>query len=102
MGTLANPWSSLDVGAWHFVMLNSNCSKVGGCGTGSAQYSWLQQDLADHPGQCLAAVWHHPRSPAGPTATTPSPRPSGNPQSRGADLVLSGHEHFYERFARRE
>ena len=101
VGTPAQPWYSLDVGAWHFVMLNSNCAVVGGCGTGSAQYTWLQQDLAEHPGQCLAAVWHHPNYVSGAYGTNTITSAFWQLlQSRGADLVLSGHQHSYERFAR--
>ena len=37
---------SFDVGAWHIVALNSECSEVGGCNAGSPQYNWLQADLA--------------------------------------------------------
>ena len=37
---------SYDVGAWHVVVLNSQCEQVGGCGPGSAQERWLRQDLA--------------------------------------------------------
>jgi fibronectin type III domain protein/calcineurin-like phosphoesterase family protein len=95
---------SYDVGAWHLIALNSNCGKVGGCSTSSAQYAWLAQDLAhpDNQAACTLAYWHHPRW------TSPSEGHSSNVSvdplwdllvARGADVVLSGHNHHYERFA---
>src|SRR5207245_4759418 len=56
---------SYDVGAWHMVALNSNCSAVGGCQQGSAQESWLRADLAAHPAACTLAYWHQPRFSSG-------------------------------------
>ncbi len=93
-------WYSYDLGDWHVVVLNSNCSEVGGCGAGSAQEQWLRADLAAHPSTCTLAYWHHPRFTSGwvgndaETATL-----WGVLQSYGADLVMSGHAHNYERFA---
>ncbi|MGH3118370.1 MAG: metallophosphoesterase family protein, partial [Gaiellales bacterium] len=52
---------SFDIGTWHLIALNSNCSEVGGCGAGSAQEQWLRTDLAAHPNSCTLAYWHHPR-----------------------------------------
>src|SRR5271154_5681477 len=40
---------SYDLGAWHIVVLNSECKEVGGCDAGSRQEKWLRQDLAAHP-----------------------------------------------------
>ena len=51
---------SHDIGAWHLISLNSNCSAVGGCSLGSAQEQWLRSDLIAHPNQCTLAYWHHP------------------------------------------
>ena len=59
-GRAGKGWYSYDLGAWHIVVLNSNCDQVGGCGPGSEQYEWLQQDLA---GERRAAAW-------APTGTT--------------------------------
>src|SRR5215210_3944314 len=65
--TTANPgltpgkgYYSYDRGSWHFVVLNSNCSEVGGCGTSSPQTQWLKADLAAHSTSCTAAAFHHP------------------------------------------
>jgi hypothetical protein len=89
---------SFNIGAWHVVMLNSNCVAAGGCDAGSAQYRWLASDLAANPRTCTLAAWHHPRW------TSDGPSEFMQPiwellYADGADLVLSGHVHYYERFA---
>jgi len=82
------------------VALNSECAAVGGCGAGSAQQRWLAADLAAHPAACTLAFWHEPRFSSG--------EHGGNGDmaafwhdlyAAGADLVLAGHDHDYERFA---
>ncbi|MEW6475403.1 MAG: DNRLRE domain-containing protein [Actinomycetota bacterium] len=91
-------WYSYDVGAWHIVVLNSNCGEVGGCGSGSPQERWLRADLAAANARCLAAMWHHPRfsSVSSNSATRALWKTL---QEYGAEMVLSGHHHVYERFA---
>jgi len=64
-GDPARGYYSFDLGAWHLVVLNSNCAAVSGCGPGSAQEQWLAADLAAHPGRCTLAYWHHPRFSSG-------------------------------------
>ena len=44
---------SYDVGTWHMIVLNSNCYKLRGCGSGTAQVKWLKSDLATHQNTCL-------------------------------------------------
>lgn len=90
---------SFDVGAWHAVMLNSNCSAVGGCGATSAQARWLRSDLAAHPKTCTIAVWHHPRfssSQSAPDGTTVALWQAL--YDHGAEIIVTGHRHNYERF----
>jgi hypothetical protein len=97
-GHAGQGWYSTDIGSWHVVSLNSNCDFVG-CGKGSAQYDWLQSDLAANDASCTLAVWHHPRFSSGPhgpdAAVTPFWRLL---QADHADIVLSGHDHLYERY----
>jgi len=101
VGSEETPWYSTDIGNWHFLMLNSNCYDVGGCKVDSPQYQWAAADLAAHPQACVAAVWHHPRYSSGDYGNDPAMKDMwGLLQSNGADLVLSGHEHIYERLAR--
>jgi acid phosphatase type 7 len=98
-GPRGKGWYSFDVGTWHIVALNSNCSNVG-CGSGSAQETWLRSDLSAHPNKCTLAFWHHPRFSsgiAGPTSAMSTM--FTDLYNSGADVVLSGHDHDYERFA---
>lgn len=92
---------SYDLGAWHVVALNSNCARAGGCAAGSPQETWLRQDLAAHPATCTLAYWHHPLSSSGKYAPgVPAARPLYQAlYDAGADVVLAGHDHLYERFA---
>jgi calcineurin-like phosphoesterase family protein/Big-like domain-containing protein len=88
---------SYDFAKWHIVSLNSNVSMA----PGSAQELWLRADLAAHPAPCSLAYWHHPRFSSG---TTHGNEPQTQPlwqalYDLGADVVISGHEHQYERFA---
>jgi acid phosphatase type 7 len=95
-----NGWYSYDRGAWHIVVLNSNCAKVGGCHAGSPQERWLRRDLAAHPSRCTLAYWHHPRWSSGLHGSTASMAPLWQTLARArADVVLAGHDHHYERFA---
>jgi hypothetical protein len=97
---------SYDLGAWHIVALNSNCG-VGGeirCGPGSAQTEWLKEDLAANAadeGQCTLAYMHHPRFSSGVKhGGTSTMEPLWEIlYEAGAEVVLSAHEHNYERFA---
>ena len=100
-GTAGKGWYSYDLGAWHVVVLNRNCDEIGGCGPGSEQYEWLQQDLASNAGDCLGAYWHHPRWSAGTThgsLTNSAPFWELLYQYR-AEWVLGGNDHTYQRFA---
>jgi hypothetical protein len=94
-------WYSFWVGSWHVISLNSNCAKIGGCDVGSAEYKWLQNDLATHHARCTLAYWHHPRWSSG-TEHGNSSQVGPFVQllyAAGADVILNGHEHNYERFA---
>ncbi len=51
---------SYEAGAWHVVVINSNCDEIGGCQVGSPQEQWLRADLQAHPTACTLAYWHHP------------------------------------------
>jgi hypothetical protein len=88
---------SYDLGAWHIVVLNSNVRME----AGSPQEQWLRRDLAAHPRRCTLAIWHRPRFSSGAKHG-----PSTQPQDlwralaeAGAEVVINGHEHLYERFA---
>ncbi len=98
-GDPAKGYYSTDVGPWHVVVLNSNCGEVG-CGSGSAQEQWLRADLADSPAMCTVALMHHPRYSSGEHGDNRAVSDLWDTlQQGGADLVLAGHDHDYERFA---
>jgi acid phosphatase type 7 len=87
---------SYDLGAWHVVSLNSQVA----AGQGSAQYEWLKADLAQSPASCTIALWHQPLFSSGPNGNSASMRDAWRLlQQSGAELVLNGHDHIYERFA---
>jgi fibronectin type 3 domain-containing protein len=96
----ANGYYSFDVGAWHLIALNSNCSDIaGGCKAGGAQETWLKSDLAAHPNQCTLAYWHHPRWNSGSLGNDSSTAAFWTDlYNAHADIVLNGHgNHHYER-----
>lgn len=91
---------SYNIGQWHLIALNSNCSEVGGCGDRSPQMQWLKADLAAHPKQCTLAYWHHPRFSSGHHGNHSSTQAFWQTlYQAGADVILTGHDHHYERFA---
>jgi hypothetical protein len=106
--TASAPYYSYNLGTWHIVSLDSSCSDSG-CGdvvqgeTSSAQTSWLQSDLAAHPAACTLAYWHHPRFSGGWTNDSPATGPLFSAlYNAHADLVVSGHDHVYERYAQQD
>ena len=91
---------SYDIGAWHIIALNGECSFVGGCGTGSPQEVWLRSDLAAHTNTCTLAYWHEPRFSSGLQGGDDTYATWWHDLYTGhADVVLNGHDHDYERFA---
>ena len=100
-GRVDQGYYSFDLGSWHLIALNSNCTKVpSGCGTNSAQSTWLRADLAAHPSACTLAFWHHPRFSAGTHGNDPrTDRLWRTLYDGGADVILVAHNHDYERFA---
>ncbi|MFC9688197.1 pre-peptidase C-terminal domain-containing protein [Kribbella sp. NPDC056951] len=95
-GQSGKGYYSWDIGDWHFVALNSNISKS----AGSAQEVWLRNDLAASTKPCTAAYWHHSRFAAGNYSDDSSLKPFFQAlYDYHADLVLSGHDHNYIRFA---
>ncbi len=92
---------SYDLGAWHIIVLNSECAEVHGCQEGSPQEIWLRDDLQAHHSSCTLAYWHRPLF----SSVFPSQRDRSFEKfwkdlyDAGADVVLNGHDHHYERFA---
>jgi hypothetical protein len=94
---------SYDLGTWHVIVLNSNCSAIGGCGFTSPQAAWLRSDLGANKGQDVLAYWHHPRFSSGEHGGAPAVQAFWEIlYAAGADVILNGHDHDYERFARQD
>jgi hypothetical protein len=91
---------SYDLGAWHIIVINSNCAFFDGCKSGSLQEQWLRADLAAHPADCTLAYWHHPRFSSGFHGNQSRTQPFWQAlYEAGAEVVISAHSHSYERFA---
>jgi chitodextrinase len=98
-GARSKGWYSFNLGAWHLIGLNSNCSSVA-CTAGSEQEQWLRADLAANPTACTLAYWHHPRWSSGHDGDGTFMQPMWKAlYAADADLVLVGHSHDYERYA---
>ena len=105
-GDRSKGYYSLEVGAWHLIVLNSNCGELpagtgaDGCDEGSPQNDWLEQDLAASTSLCTLALWHHPRFSSGVHGNDTSMGSFWDDlYASGADVVINGHDHDYERFA---
>jgi hypothetical protein len=99
-GDPSRGYYAYDLGAWRIYVLNSNCAAIGGCGVGSPQERWLRADLARNARRCTLAYWHHPLFSSGLHGSQTSVRAFWDDlQAAGAELVVNGHDHDYERFA---
>jgi hypothetical protein len=87
---------SYNLGTWHIVVINSETD----FSLGSAQDKWLRADLAANQTACTLAYWHEPLYSSGTHGNATRVRPLWNALYQyGADVVLNGHDHRYERFA---
>lgn len=87
---------SVDIGRWHIVALNSNID----ADADSAQVAWLRKDLAAHRTSCTLSFWHHPRYSSGLHGSYRSMQAAWETlHEHGASIVITGHDHHYERFA---
>ena len=95
-GRPGRSWYSLDLGSWRVISLDSNLAPA----AHAAQLDWLRAELQDHPRRCTLAFWHHPLYSSGGHGSVPKMRDAwALLHAAGAELVLSGHDHDYERFA---
>ena len=96
-GDRTRGYYSYDVGEWHFVALNS---RSGGT-VSSTQLSWLDADLAANTKPCVAAYFHHPLLSRGEYSGYATMKPFYDRlYAAKADLVLVGHDHNYQRYAK--
>jgi hypothetical protein len=95
-GDPAKGYYSFDLGPWHLIAVNSEIAH----GASSAQVAWLKQDLAAAAQRCVLAYWHKPRFSSGYHGSAPSRAALWDAlYDAGAELVVSAHDHDYERFA---
>ncbi len=95
-GTRAGPccrgYYAYTSGTWRIYSLNSERNL-------DAQATWLKNDLANHPAKCVLAYWHRPLYTSGPHDPATRMRTLfAILYKTGAEIVLSGHNHNYERF----
>jgi acid phosphatase type 7 len=119
-GDPADGYYSWELGGWNMFVLNSgainytrdtglnpalpdDCWPVS-CADGSEQEEWLQAELEALPDDaCVLAYWHHPRFSSGFGGANQPHIETGqlftDLYDNGAELLLTGHSHNYERFA---
>ncbi len=98
-GPAGKGYYSYNIGTWHIIVLNTQCSSVDGCASGSPQYTWLKNDLAADTAKCTLAYWHIPLFSSGGRANSNSKPFWTLLYNANADVILNGHDHIYERFA---
>jgi hypothetical protein len=103
-GGRARGWYSFDLpvsdgSSWHVIALNSNCPYIGGCEQGSPQERWLRTDLEAHPANCTLVYWYEARFSSGKHGSSDLYDAFWRDlYAAGAEVVLNGHDHDYERF----
>jgi PKD repeat protein len=86
---------SYDLGAWHIVVVNSSLDVA----VGSVQEKWLRADLAATRQSCSLVMLHHPLFSSGPTGGSSKMKPVYQAAyDLNVDLIITAHEHVYERF----
>lgn len=93
---VARGYYSVDLGEWKIYSLNSEI----GVTPSSAQYAWLENELQGSTSKCSMAIWHQALFSSGPTHGAGFMREiAGLLYKYGVDVLVSGHDHIYERFA---
>lgn len=101
-GDPAKGFYAFDAGPhWRVLMINSELElRIAASGAESLQLEWVEQELTAHRDKHVIAAWHHPRYTSGPHGDTTVMDPYWDLLvAHGAELVLAGHDHMYERFA---
>jgi 3',5'-cyclic AMP phosphodiesterase CpdA len=100
-GSPSKGYYSYDIGEWHAIALNSEIVVNGlfSDAERAAQLEWLADDLKANPKKCTVAYWHHPRFSSGWHGSDRRLASFwGLLYDADVDLILSGHDHHYERF----
>jgi len=81
------------LGRWLIISANSAGDVV-------AEAEFVRTTLADDAHTCQLVAWHHPRWSSGKHGSQAFTDPLWRASTAGgADVVLNGHDHVYERFA---
>lgn len=99
-GTVGKGYYSYDVGTWHVVVVNSEIivNAVFAESVRQEQMDWVEKDLKAHKKPCTIAYWHHPRFSSGWHGSDGKLLPMWQLlYDNDVDLILSGHDHNYER-----
>lgn len=95
-GPAGKGYYSFDLGAWHILSLNSNRELE----ADAPQLQWIEADLRRHRQRCVLAYWHHPRFSSGPHGSNAKLQAIwALLQRHGVSVIVTGHDHIYERFA---
>lgn len=96
-GEDASGYYAFTAGEWTILMLNSNIAAT----RSSPQWDFVRAQLAAQRTPCTMAVWHHPLFSSGPNGPNPFMRDMWALLETGrVEVILNGHDHLYERFAR--
>jgi hypothetical protein len=98
-GPRGQGYYSYTVGSWRIIALNSEIDHR----QGSPQLTWLREELSATAYQCTIAIWHKPLFTSGPNGANLQTRDFWRVLHEfGADIIINGHDHVYERFARQD
>jgi hypothetical protein len=86
----------VDLGVVHLFALDSDWREPDGTTADSVQGRWLQDRLARSTSCVNVVYFHHPAYSSGPHGS--SVNMQWPFEAWGADVVLAGHDHVYERF----
>ena len=90
---------SFRAGDWLVLMINSNIPTA----RATPQYEFVRAELIANRNPCAVAVWHHPVFSSGPNGPNPSMRDMwALLYEHNADVIVAGHDHFYERFSKQD
>ena len=102
-GEMSPSYWTTDAGGWRIIAVDSWCQGqlYSGCSATAAQTQWLARELqrARTEGKCAAVMMHHPFVSSGKYATATVRHLWEASVANGADLVMTAHDHHYERFA---
>lgn len=101
-GDRAKGYYDFVLGDWLVIVLNTGTESATFIEAGSPQEQWLRAELASHTQACVVALFHHPQfsTVTGRPFVRPETTPLWNAlYEYGADLVLNGHDHTFQRYA---